>query len=115
MSTYNIYLALLAQLDKLARHNRQGSFQTKRRYYEAMQRFCRYLAENHIVMKKPNTVAGIVAIVLAALLGVGWALYTGAVWSVQLVLLLVALAFLSWLCAMLGYDKVMQTLAQIKR
>jgi len=73
------------------------------------------LAENHIVMKKPNTVAGIVAIVLAALLGVGWVLYTGAVWSVQLVLLLVALAFLSWLCAMLGYDKVMQTLAQLKR
>ena len=33
MSTYNIYLALIAQLDKLARHNRQGSFQTKRRYY----------------------------------------------------------------------------------
>lgn len=73
------------------------------------------LAENHIVMKKPNTVAGIVAIVLAALLGVGWVLYTGTVWSVQLVLLLVALAFLSWLCAMLGYDKVMQTLAQLKR
>lgn len=73
------------------------------------------LAENHIVMKKPNTVAGIVAIVLAVLLGVGWVLYTGAVWSVQLVLLLVALGFLSWLCAMLGYDKVMQTLAQIKR
>lgn len=73
------------------------------------------LAEAHIVMKKPNTVAGIVAIVLAALLGVGWVLYTGAVWSVQLVLLLVALAFLSWLCAMLGYDKVMQTLAQLRR
>lgn len=73
------------------------------------------LAEKHIVMKKPNTVAGIVAIVLAALLGVGWALYTGAVRSVQLVLLLVALAFLSWLCAMLGYDKVMQTLAQLRR
>ena len=73
------------------------------------------LAENHIVMKKPNTVAGIVAIVLAALLGVGWVLYTGAAWSVRLVLLLVALGFLSWLCAMLGYDKVMQTLAQLRR
>ena len=44
MSTYNIYLALVAQLDKLARHNRQGSFQTKRRYYEAMKRFCRFHA-----------------------------------------------------------------------
>ena len=54
MSTYNIYLALIAQLDKLARHNRQGSFQTKRRYYEAMQRFCRYLAEEYHLQKLTN-------------------------------------------------------------
>ena len=54
MSTYNIYLALVAQLDKLARHNRQGSFQTKRRYYEAMQRFCRYLAEEYHLQKLTN-------------------------------------------------------------
>lgn len=54
MSTYNIYLALVAQLDKLARHNRQGSFQTKRRYYEAMQRFCRYLAEAFRLQKLSN-------------------------------------------------------------
>ena len=54
MSTYNIYLALLAQLAKLARHNRQGSFQTKRRYYEAMQRFCRYLAEEFHLQKLAN-------------------------------------------------------------
>lgn len=54
MSTYNIYLDLVAQLDKLARHNRQGSFQTKRRYYEAMQRFCRYLAEEYHLQKLSN-------------------------------------------------------------
>ena len=40
-----IYLGLLAQLDKLARHNRQGSFRTKERYYEAMKRFCAFLAD----------------------------------------------------------------------
>ena len=40
-----IYLSLLAQLDKLARHNRQGSFRTKERYYEAMKRFCAFLAD----------------------------------------------------------------------
>ena len=28
-----LYLALVSQLDKLARHNRQGSFRTKERYY----------------------------------------------------------------------------------
>ena len=42
-----IYRALIAQLDKLARHNRQESYKTRQRYYEAMQRFCRYLAEEY--------------------------------------------------------------------
>ncbi len=40
-----IYENLLSQLNRLAAHNRQGSFQTRRRYYEAMKRFCRFLAE----------------------------------------------------------------------
>ena len=34
------YKTLVAQLDKLARHNRQGSFRTKERYYMAAKRFC---------------------------------------------------------------------------
>lgn len=41
----NHYRNLLAQADRLHRHNRQGSYQTRTRYYEAMQRFCRFLAE----------------------------------------------------------------------
>lgn len=41
----NQYHNLLAQLDKLHRHNRQGSYKTRARYYEAMQRFLRFLAE----------------------------------------------------------------------
>ena len=32
-----------AQLECIARHNRQGSYSTKKRYYEAMNRFCRFL------------------------------------------------------------------------
>ena len=63
---------------------------------------------------KPNTTAGIVALVLSVLIGVGWALYTGATWSTQIILALIALVFLSWLCAMVGYDKVIQTLAQLR-
>ena len=35
-----IYETLVAQLDRIFRHNRQGSFHTKRRYYEAIMRFC---------------------------------------------------------------------------
>ena len=44
MTTKGIYHTLITQLDKLARHNRQGSFRTKDRYYEAVKRFCAYLA-----------------------------------------------------------------------
>ena len=44
MKNIGIYHSLIAQLDKLARHNRQGSFRTKERYYEAYKRFCIFLA-----------------------------------------------------------------------
>ena len=49
-----IYSALVSQLDKLARHNRQGSFRTKERYYEAMKRFCAYLADEFRLQKLEN-------------------------------------------------------------
>jgi len=49
-----IYQTLIAQLDKVARHNRQGSFRTKERYYEAMQRFCKFLSEEYRLQKLTN-------------------------------------------------------------
>ena len=49
-----IYQTLIAQLDKTARHNRQGSFRTKEQYYEAMQRFCRFLSEEYRLQKLAN-------------------------------------------------------------
>lgn len=49
-----IYQALVAQLDKLARHNRQGSFRTKERYYEAVKRFCAFLASQYHLQKLSN-------------------------------------------------------------
>ena len=45
---------LLDQLDKLARHNRQGSYRTKARYYEAMKRFCYFLADEYHLQKLAN-------------------------------------------------------------
>lgn len=54
MLTNNIYLNLLAQLDRLFAHNRQGSFKTRERYYEAMQRFCHFLAEVYHVERLAN-------------------------------------------------------------
>ena len=53
-TTGNIYRSLIAQLDKLARHNRQGSYRTKERYYEACKRFCKFLAEAYRVQKLSN-------------------------------------------------------------
>ena len=49
-----IYSNLTAQLDKLRKHNRQGSIKTKARYYEAMKRFCRFLAEEYRLEKLAN-------------------------------------------------------------
>ncbi len=49
-----IYNSLIAQLDKVARHNRQGSYRTKERYYKPMKRFCRFLAEEYHLQKLSN-------------------------------------------------------------
>mgnify|MGYP004650198089 CR=1 FL=1 len=49
-----IYKTLMDQVDRLAKHNRQGSYHTKQRYYEAMQRFCRYLADEYHLQKLSN-------------------------------------------------------------
>ena len=54
MTTKSIYNTLVTQLDKLARHNRQGSFRTKDRYYEAVKRFCAYLATHYHLQKLEN-------------------------------------------------------------
>ena len=51
MSTY---INLLAQAQKLYKHNRQGSFQTKRRYFEAFQRFLRFVGEEFRLQKLQN-------------------------------------------------------------
>ncbi len=48
------YHTLLVQLDKLYRHNRQGSIKTRQRYRAAMIRFCAYLAEQWHVQKLDN-------------------------------------------------------------
>ena len=49
-----IYDTLVSQLDRIARHNRQGSYHTKRRYYEAERRFCAYLADEYRLQKLSN-------------------------------------------------------------
>lgn len=54
MMRTNHYMNLLAQADKLYRHNRQGSYKTKERYYEAYKRFLQYLADDYRLEKIAN-------------------------------------------------------------
>ena len=54
MKNQGLYYSLEAQLDKIARHNRQGSYRTKERYYMAMKRFCHFLAEEFHLQKLTN-------------------------------------------------------------
>lgn len=63
--------------------------------------------------RKANILAAIVAIVLALIIGIGYAVIYAVVIDVQYIVFIVALCFLSWLCAMVGYDKVVQAIAQI--
>lgn len=50
----NIYKNLKQQIDKLAKHNRQGSFKTKERYYQGTDRFCKFLAKEYGIQKFSN-------------------------------------------------------------
>lgn len=64
---------------------------------------------------KSNTLAAIAATVLSVLLGIGYGLMTNADFNVQYVISVLALSFLSWLCSMVGYDKVVAILQSLKR
>ena len=63
---------------------------------------------------RANTLAGIVAVILSGALGAGYLAITATAFSAQVAVYLVALIFLSWLCAMVGYDKVVQAISQFK-
>ena len=63
---------------------------------------------------KPNILAGIQAIIVSVIVGTCWKVITGTKITPELIAWAVILIILSWLCAMVGYDKVKQTLLQIK-
>lgn len=64
------------------------------------------------VTYKSNLLAALVSIFLSVACVVGYVLYNGIGFSIQIVVLTIAFAFLSWLCAMIGYDKVIQLFKQ---
>lgn len=61
-----------------------------------------------------NALAGYVAVVLSVAVGIAYIILSETVINVQMAVYLIALIFLSWLSAMVGYDKVIQTIMQLK-
>lgn len=63
---------------------------------------------------RSNTLAGVIALLLSALIGVGYINWFDMDLNSQTIICLIAQVFLSWLCAMIGYDKVIQAISQFK-
>lgn len=61
-----------------------------------------------------NILSGLVALVLAVGVGVAYVVVMGLGFTPQIIVCLVFLVFASWLCAMIGYDKVVQVINQLK-
>ena len=61
-----------------------------------------------------NTLAGVVALVLSIAVGVWFIFIKDMGFTGANVSCVIALAFMSWLCAMVGYDKVIQAISQFK-
>lgn len=60
-----------------------------------------------------NILAGVVAIVLSILVGIGYVVITSTAFTAPVVTCIIALAALSWVCAMIGYDKVVEVLKKM--
>ncbi len=60
-----------------------------------------------------NALAGYASAGLSIAVGVAYVILTDAAINAQMAVYLIALLFMSWLAAMVGYDKVRQTIAQI--
>lgn len=68
----------------------------------------------HEINYKANTMAGVVALFISALAGLGYVIFTNTAITGQVIVCIVALVFMSWLSAMVGYDKVIQAINQFK-
>lgn len=72
------------------------------------------LLDSKSITYASNVIATIWSIVTAVFVFLFYILYTSTAISGIVMLELIAVCGLSWLCAMLGYDKVVQAITQIK-
>lgn len=68
----------------------------------------------HNVTYRANTLVGLVSLVLSVAISVGYVVITGIGFTSQIIVCVIGLVFMSWLCAMVGYDKVIQAISQFK-
>ena len=61
-----------------------------------------------------NTLVGIIALVLSIVIGSGYVVLNGLEFTSSVIICIIAQVFMSWLCAMVGYDKVIQAISQFK-
>ena len=69
----------------------------------------------HNVPYHANTLAGIVAAILSAAVGVGYVLVMDVGFTLQIIVCIVALVFMGWLGAMIGYDKIISVFKNSKK
>lgn len=72
------------------------------------------ILDEHNKTYRANTLAGIISIVISISIGIGYVAITSTSFNSQIAVCLISLVFMSWLCAMVGYDKVIQTIGQFK-
>ena len=64
---------------------------------------------------RANTIAGIVAAILSAGIGICYTVFSGIGFSGEVIVCIVSLVFMGWLCAMVGYDKVIGLFKDINK
>ena len=74
----------------------------------------KFILNEYEISYRSNTLVGIVAAVLSGGIGIGYLVMNEIGFSGQTITYLVALIVLSWLSAMVGYDKVIQAIGQFK-
>lgn len=61
-----------------------------------------------------NILAAIVSVVISGAAAAAWVILTETQLTAKVWIYIIALVVMSWMCAMLGYDKVKQAIVQIR-
>lgn len=64
---------------------------------------------------RTNSLTGIVAAILSTAISIGYVVVNSIEFTPQVIVYMIAMIFMSWLCSMVGYDKVVQTISQFKQ